>query len=374
MRKNILIFGHGFASGFIEATNQYTQLFDKNEYDVTIVYLDGEKNEEIIKKHLIDNIIFLNTPRKIKRGLKIQTIQTMLKLHREKKFEIVICHRYKPTYVMLWVAKLCPIPALFAVMHEMDTVRAISRKLSIALLGSKKMIFVGVSNAVRDDIQKNIWRIHKSQVITLYNMIDTHKTEPEFLPQLEARQQLGLLKNDFVFGILSRLAKAKDHASLLNAFALAKKHCPKAKLLIMGEGELATALKEQIHSLHLAQDVIMTGFLPNALSLLKALDVFVLSSRKEAFGRVLLEAMTAKLPLLTTNANGIPEVVGECGMIVEKQNPTQLAEKMCEFYHMSRTERTTWSEKSYQRVMSTFSIEQFKKSFWQLPLLNPGSI
>ena len=67
-------------------------------------------------------------------------------------------------------------------------------------------------------------------------------------------------------------------------------------------------------------------------------------------------------------------MVGECGMIVEKQNPTQLAEKMCEFYHMSRTERTTWSEKSYQRVMSTFSIEQFKKSFWQLPLLNPGSI
>src|SRR5689334_4238006 len=99
MRKNILIFGHGYASGFIEATNQYIQLFNKNDYEITVAYLDGQPDDAIIKRHLTDNIIFLNTPSKIKRGLKLQTIKTMLALHRKKKFQIVICHRYKPTYV-----------------------------------------------------------------------------------------------------------------------------------------------------------------------------------------------------------------------------------------------------------------------------------
>src|SRR5690242_15387764 len=125
MRKNILIFGHGYASGFIEATNQYIRLFDKNHFEVTVVYLDGESNDAIIKRHLTENIIFLNTPNKVKRGLKLQTIKTLLQLHREKNFQIVICHRYKPTYVMLWVSRFHPIPALFSVMHEMNTMKAI---------------------------------------------------------------------------------------------------------------------------------------------------------------------------------------------------------------------------------------------------------
>ena len=370
MRKNILIFGHGYASGFIEATNQYIQLFDKNKYDVTIVYLDGKPDDAIKKRHLTDNIIFLNKPKQSKRGLKMQTVKTMLALHREKKFQIVICHRYKPTYVMLWVARFCPIPALFAVMHEMNTIRPIARKLLVGLLACKNLIFAGVSNAVRDDIRQNIWRVPNDRVITLYNMIDIKHTEPELLSQMEARQQLGLANEDFIFGILGRLVEAKDHKTLINGFALAKSHCPNAKLLIIGEGELEADLKTQIAELGMSNDVIMTGFLPKASGLLKALDVFVLSSTKEAFGRVLLEAMIAKLPLIATDANGIPEVISDAGILVEKQNPVQLADKMRAFYQLSKTELATWGEKSYQRAVSEFSMEHFQKLFWQLPLLS----
>lgn len=369
MRKNILIFGHGYASGFIEATNQYVQLFDKNKFEVTIVYLDGEADDAIIKRHLTDNIIFLNTSRKIKRGLKFQTINTLLQLHRKKQFQVVICHRYKPTYVMLCVSRLQPIPVLFSIMHEMNTIRAISRKLLIALLGSNNAFFAGVSNAVRDDIRNTIWRVPKERVITLYNMIDIKQTEPELICQREARQQLGLSDHHFIFGILGRLAEAKDHATLIHGFALAKPHCPNAKLLIIGEGELYSELKTQITQLSLTNDVIMTGFLPKAFSLLKALDVFVLSSIKEAFGRVLLEAMIAKLPLIATDANGIPEVIDNAGMLVEKQNPGQLSKKMCEFYQMSKSELATWSEKSYKRVITEFSMERFNQIFWHLPIL-----
>src|SRR5437870_9761123 len=115
MRKNVLIFSHGYKNGFIEASNQYCQLFDITKYHVTVVYLDGEPNEEIAKKHLADQVIFLNTSLREKRGLKFHTIKKMLALHKQYQFQMVICHRYKPSYIMLWVSKFCKIPNLFCI-------------------------------------------------------------------------------------------------------------------------------------------------------------------------------------------------------------------------------------------------------------------
>ena len=61
MRKNILLFGHSYATQFIDISNQYTQLFDKNKYNVTVAYLVGEPDEAIKQKHTAENVIFLNT-------------------------------------------------------------------------------------------------------------------------------------------------------------------------------------------------------------------------------------------------------------------------------------------------------------------------
>lgn len=368
MRKNVLIFNHGYKNGFIEATNQYSRLFDTNKYNVTVIYLDGEPDEEIRNKHFAENVLFLNASLHEKRGLKLRIIKKMLALHKMHKFHIVICHRYKPTYIMLWVAKFCRIPHLFCVMHEMNTFKHLSRKLTLRLLAQKNIILAGVSNAVRDDIKKNLTRTYQDKVITLYNVIDIDATEARLLNQTEARTQLKLSHQDFVFGILSRLAAAKDHKTLIEAFALIKPQCPNAKLVIIGEGELKPTLQNQITQLGLTREVIITGFLPNAFALLQALDVFVLSSVKEAFGRVLLEAMVAKCPIIATNTDGIPEVLGDVGIIVEKQNPRELANAMLKFYRMSAEERSVQSNMGYERTVSTFSVHQFNKDFWRLPL------
>lgn len=367
MRKNVLIFSHGYKNGFIEATNQYSRLFDPNKYNITVVYLDGEPNKEIREKHLAENIIFLNTPTHKKRGLKLHSIKKMLALHKKHQFHIVICHRYKPTYIMLWVAKFCRIPHLFCVMHEMNTIKHLSRKLTFRLLAQKNIILAGVSNAVRDDLKMSLPFL-QHRIITLYNVIDIDVTESQLSNRVEAREQLKLFPHDFVFGILSRLVAAKDHKTLIEAFALIKPQCPNAKLVIIGEGELKPALENQMTQLGLTKEVIITGFLPNAFTLLRALDVFVLSSVKEAFGRVLLEAMVAKCPIMATKTDGIPEVLGDVGMLVEKQNPLQLANAMLKFYHMSAEERGRHADMGYQRSIRTFSIDQFKEVFWRLAL------
>jgi glycosyltransferase involved in cell wall biosynthesis len=99
-----------------------------------------------------------------------------------------------------------------------------------------------------------------------------------------------------------------------------------------------------------------------------ALDCFVLSSKQEAFGRVLLEAMIAKLPIISTRTNGIPEVVGDSGIIVEPNNAGALAAEMKKIYLSSAEQQQENGNKAYQRAIDYFSIPCFQNTFWGLPL------
>jgi glycosyltransferase involved in cell wall biosynthesis len=365
MKKNILILGHNDATQFVDIYNQYTRIFDKSEYTVTVAYLSGNESEQTKKRTLADQVIFLKTPKKTMRGLKLNVIRDLLTLCKEKQFEIVICHRYKPTYVMMWVAQFCKIQKLYFVMHELGTMSSLKRKLLISFLYRQNMIFAGVSNAVRDDMRKQLWSVPKEKIITLYNVIDAELTEPDFLSKEEARAQLSLNQDDYIYGNIARLAINKDQKNLLTAFAAIKSHCPKTKCVIMGNGELESELKALAKSLGIENDVLFLGFVPSAFRYLRAFDCFVLSSIQEAFGRVLIEAMLAKLPVIATEVNGIPEVLGQSGVKIKARDSNALSHAMKSVYLLAKDEREKMGEIAYQEVMMNFSIPAFHKQFWQ---------
>jgi glycosyltransferase involved in cell wall biosynthesis len=369
MRKNILLFGHSYATQFVDISNQYTQLFDKNKYEVTVVYLVGEPDEKIRQKHVADKVIFLNSPKSSVRGLKISAIKEMSKLCREKNFEIVVCQRYKPTYIMMWVAQLVKIPAMFFVMHELGTLSHVSRKILIAALARQNMIFAGVSNAVRDDMRKDILRIPTERVITLYNMIDVEWTKSQLVDRQAAREQLNLPADAFVFGNIGRLAKNKDQKTLISAFAQIKSQVGNAKLIIIGDGILEAELKEQVKQANLTNDVIFTGFIANGFRFLPAFDVLISASIQEAFGRVLLEAMIAKTPIIATKVNGVPEVIGNTGPLIPAGDVQQMANEMLKAYQASQSERVEWGKKGFQRATQDFSLQRFNEIFWNLPII-----
>lgn len=377
MRKQILILGHDYTTQFVDIFNQYTRLFDKTQYDVTVAYLTGEPDEEIRQRTLAENVIFLNFPKSGIRSLKVKAVKKLLSLTREKNFHIVVCHRYKPAYIMMWVARFHKIPLLISVMHELRTMTSIKRRLFIAAAAPRNMLFAGVSNAVRDDLRKSLWFLPRERVITLYNMVDISLTEPQLFDRHTARGKLGLDDKTFVFGTLGRLVKNKDQATLIQSFALIKPFCPRAKLVIMGSGELESLLKNQIHENNLENDVILTGHLGSGYRYMKAFDCFVLSSIQEAFGRVLLEAMIAKLPIIATRVHGIPEVVANAGTLVEPHDPINMATAMQKTYELSAHAREEQGEAAYERAVKHFSIPLFYKQFWQLPaisrLFNPTS-
>ena len=72
---------------------------------------------------------------------------------------------------------------------------------------------------------------------------------------------------------------------------------------------------------------------------MQAFDCFILSSIQEAFGRVLLEAMIAKLPIIATRVHGIPEVVGEAGILIKPGDTAAFTNAMKQVYVLSEQER-----------------------------------
>lgn len=363
MRKTVLILGHNDATQFIDIYNQYTRLFDENKYEVTVAYLTGKPSEAVRMRTLAENVLFLNYSQRRIRGLKLLPIFYLLKLVFTKRYEFVICHRYKPTYIMGWVAQFVRIPHLIGVMHELKTSTSFGRRLLLTYFARRGMILAGVSNAVRDDLRASLPRISKERIITLYNMLDVDLTLPELMTREEARTALNLPADAFVYGNIARLAENKDHVNLFKAFAQIK--TSNAKLVILGDGILEERLKALVTQMGLQDRVIFAGFVPNAYRYMLAFDCFVLSSLQEAFGRVLLEAMIAKLPVIATSVNGIPEVVGDSGYLIPAKNPNLLANKMQQILDFTPEQRAELGEKAYERVIAQFSIPAFQKLFWE---------
>jgi len=123
------------------------------------------------------------------------------------------------------------------------------------------------------------------------------------------RKELGIGDEPLVVTV-SRLIKRKSPGLLISAFAKVLKVVPGAKLVIAGSGREKDDLSRQIQSLNITNSVFMVGRLTKekVAQLMAAADVFVLPSKMESFGISLLEASAAGVPVVCSNAGGIPEV------------------------------------------------------------------
>lgn len=114
-------------------------------------------------------------------------------------------------------------------------------------------------------------------------------------------------------GTISRLTPQKDIPTLLRGFALAfnSNHRFVAQLLVVGEGVLRLQLEALAEELGIRNKVFWVGKQQDIHSYLNLMDVFVLASRYEGFGLVLLEALDHNLPIVAPNNSAIPEVLGQ---------------------------------------------------------------
>jgi len=170
--------------------------------------------------------------------------------------------------------------------------------------------------------------IPPAKVVCISNSLGDDAFRP-LAPEERAawRGRLDIPADAFVIGIVARLDRVKDHATLVRAFAALAADLPRVHLLCVGDGPERTALATLAQSLHLNGRVVFPGTVTPPFNLHHLFDVSVLCSVTEGFPNSVLEAMAAARPVVATRVGGIPDAVrdGETGILVPPGDPAALA-------------------------------------------------
>jgi glycosyltransferase involved in cell wall biosynthesis len=131
-----------------------------------------------------------------------------------------------------------------------------------------------------------------------------------------------------VVGAFARLVPVKGLHHLIDAAPMVLRRCPRARFLLVGEGEMRPALEAQVRARGLQAQVLFTGFREDAASVMAGTDLVVLPSINEGMGRVLVMAMAQGKPIVASRVGGVAELLGEgeAGILVPPGDPTVLAE------------------------------------------------
>lgn len=350
---------HCYYPPFLDCARQYSKLFSDTEYKVVTVYLTGEPSEEVAQATCSDEVIFLGYKSREVRGLKLKAIAEIRKILAHGQFKFCIAHRSKPTYVALLASKL----PVISIHHNYDDFGRFTRRLLVNLF-RKRLLLLGVSDSVRDEMRASLSQWPDSQIETLYNRIDVPAVQAQFLSKDAARAFLQLPTDSWIVGNVGRLHHDKDQATLLRGFQKALPDLPDNSLLvIMGKGPLEKDLKRLAHDLGITASVVFTGNVPDGKKYFKAFDVFALTSDHEPFGMVLLEAMAAGLPLICSNCGGGAEIVRGTGQLFSLGNADMLAKCMVNAAQGNHGMETA---KMNAKLNGLFSDEAVRKRFWDL--------
>lgn len=140
-------------------------------------------------------------------------------------------------------------------------------------------------------------------------------------------------RQPFTVLCVARQYPRKRVIDLLEAFALVRARLAAARLVIIGDGPEHGALRQRLEELQLGEAVRLLGALPDDAAVRQwyaRSSLFCLPSEQEGFGIVFLEAMASGLPVVSTTAAAIPEVVldGQTGLLVPPRDPAALAEAL----------------------------------------------
>ena len=143
------------------------------------------------------------------------------------------------------------------------------------------------------------------------------------LGRVAARDALRAPRDGARIGWVGRLGHEKGCDVMLEA--LARLDDIDVRLSVLGDGVERARLEEQAQRLGIAGRVTWHGPVPGAAPLYPAFDLFALSSRTEGTPIALLEAMSAGVPVVATRVGGVPDVLGDAGLLVPPEDPAALA-------------------------------------------------
>ncbi len=362
--KIVLQLCYDYTFPYLDVARQYASLFKGTDFKVVTVFLVGKKDGKVAEQIQSDEVVFLENQSKDLRGLKLKQIRQLKELSKKYKFVFAIAHRYHAIYISKHIKKL----PVIGVNHSFGKFRRFTRRWFLNR-HKKNLFLLGVSNAVRDEMRSVLHGFPEEQIQTLYNRINVEQLKAQQVDKKEAREYLNLEQDKYVIANVGRLHPDKDQKTLINAFSRISDQISNALLVIIGKGRLENELRQQIKKLKLEKRVLLLGVVPQAVNYFKAFDNFVLSSDHEPFGMVLLEAIIAGVPVISTNAGGAKEIITDPEWLFEVGGDKKLSELMLRVYQLDKSKKDKINKHNQLWLNRNFTDKSVKKRFWLLPFI-----
>lgn len=177
---------------------------------------------------------------------------------------------------------------------------------TIKYLYPKADLIVSVSEEIKRDLIDN-YNIKEDKIKVIYNSYDIHGIKE--MAKEEIEDKYSEIFNQPVIITAGRLNKQKGHWHLIRAFSKVKEVIPNAKLVILGEGELESYLKELASDLNIIDDVHFLGFQKNPFKYIARSKTFVMTSFHEGFPNALSEAMACGVPVISSDCKSGPREI-----------------------------------------------------------------
>jgi glycosyltransferase involved in cell wall biosynthesis len=265
-------------------------------------------------------------------GRLVSRVRDLARVVRRERLDLLVSFLIGPSVVAIAAARLAGVPI---VVGERSAPRTV---LSLAHLGLLRYAFwntlvrlayphavriVTNTQGARAEIT-GLFRIPADRVDVIPNGIDLARVAAL---AAEPMDNGFIWPADPVIVHVGRFTFAKDHKTLLEAFALIRQH-RRATLVLVGDGEDEARVRALCHSLGLDNDVVFTGFTRNPYRYLARATVSVLTSTFEGLPNVLIESLALGVPIVSTACQyGPEEILGnnEYGVLTPVGDPAAFA-------------------------------------------------
>ncbi len=176
------------------------------------------------------------------------------------------------------------------------------------------------------------------------------------------RREIGVAPNSALFGIVGPVSPHKGVEEFIRAAKIICQSRPDDKFVIVGPERphaFAMEMQDLVRKLRIEDKILFTGFRSDIPEIMSALDILITPSRVEAFGRVILEAMSAGTAVVASQVGGIPEIIDrpEIGVLVPPESPEKLAAEVLNLIQdIPRKQKII--EAAREHIRNHFSIAQ----------------
>lgn len=335
------------------------KLHDKNKFEFHYIYFLPWKDQLVgeLRAHggMVTCISASNNLHLLSR------VWAIARYVRANNIQIIHAHLPWAGIAARFVGRMTRVPVLYTEHNKQERYHFATRKLNLATMGWLSRL-IPVSVDVEESVRKYKRGID-AIVQTIPNGVNVDHFRPDEGHRHKVRNQLGIPIDAPVIMTIAVFRVQKRLDIWMEVAAKIIKSRPDAHFIIVGDGPLKEQLYQKRKELSLESVVHMVGLQTDVRPYLGSADIFMISSVFEGLPIALLEAMSAALPVVSTSAGGIKEVVRHEieGLLCDVDTPFNLAEHALWLMNNPH-EATTLGKASRNRVQNTFSMNRMVAS------------